>query len=141
MNELLLEFTRDLFKIPSHQNKDGTENSRYHEQLRWWSMKIAAGVSMTFIGLVLTTAMSYGLLFGDGFARAEGTKNIEAELIAEKLEKVETALCMNRGDEQLLARRRELQSRYRMVNKGEPYDIPECSLLLKILPASGATPQ
>lgn len=60
-----------------------------------------------------------------------GVQSIQVSQLEEKLEKTEAALCMNRGDDGLLARRRELRELYQKVS-GKQYDAPSCDLLLKI---------
>lgn len=61
----------------------------------------------------------------------QGVTSIQVSQLEEKMEKTESALCMNRGDYGLLERRRELRDMYQRLT-GKQYDAPTCDLLLKI---------
>lgn len=60
-----------------------------------------------------------------------GVQQIQVRQLEEKLEKTETALCMDRGNSGLLERRRELRDQYWNLTKTN-YDTPSCDLLLRL---------
>lgn len=61
----------------------------------------------------------------------QGVQSIQVSQLEEKLEKTETALCMNRGDPGLLERRRELREQYEKLT-GHTHTSAPCELLVKL---------
>lgn len=104
--------------------------------LRWsWAITVVGWVNacawLWAVGLAGVVGISS---LGGGFARAETVDKIQAELLAEKIERVETIICMTgdgQADRQILDYRRTLRDAYQTA-AGRPYDTPPCSLLLKI---------
>jgi hypothetical protein len=134
MLEILGQLASGLFKVPKFKNKDGTENLDYEELSIAWRLRVAGAIVLlggSVSMLALFAALAMGWVGSMGFARASEVNDVRADLLAERIEKVERALCMDRFDPQLITLRRELQDEYRK-RKGSDYSVPNCTVLLKI---------
>lgn len=135
MLEIFGRLSSALFKIPQHKNSDGTLNVNYEEQSILWRLRVAGAIVVLgaiVLGLVGFAALSLGVIGNMGFARAAEVSEVRADLIAQRIEKIDRAMCMERQiDQELVNLRRELQDEYRKL-KGEFYDVPRCEVLLKI---------
>ena len=102
------------------------------------------GVLMMAPGWVSLGLVAYIEFWQIGPAQADAIslkEDVTALLRSQKevrLEAAFTALCMNPGDAEVLARIRNLQDEYRKLTRsdkepqGHPYPPPDCSLLMKI---------
>ncbi len=118
------------FEPPTYDLNLSTEEGRRMHQ---WRTNIAASVTLIMYTLGIFIVWSVGLIpyFGGGFARADESRETRAELLAQKIEEVETVLCMEEPDASLLAYNRQLRDEYRKLIGRDP-DVPACAVLLKL---------
>lgn len=119
MIDLLKAFTIGLFSLPETP-----------EELTLWRLKLVTGITVLIGAVTLHQLNAYGFI-GEGFARALDVKDVQAELVAREIDRVDTALCMQAGDQQLLNYLRSLENDYRSAS-GREYSHKTCDLLLSL---------
>lgn len=101
------------------------------DALAVWRLLMAG----TLIALLFSTAVhiawACGLLGDSGFAHAADVNAVRTHQLEEELDKWYTTLCMEPGNQAVLALIREIQDEYREIN-GEDYTPPSCDLLIKL---------
>jgi len=108
-------------------------NTPEGRRMAQWRTNLATVTTLQLYVMVVLIVWMFGFVpyFGGGFARAGELTEVRAEQLAEKIESVEAALCMDQSDAQLVNYRRELRREYRDL-KGHEYDAPPCEVLLKL---------
>lgn len=92
---------------------------------------MAAVTSATAIAVAVLSLRIYGV-YGEPFAASKDLNDVKAGQLEAKIEKYQTALCMNPGDPALLELVRELQRQYwDITSPHRHYDTPSCDVLFK----------
>ena len=118
------------FEPPTADLNLGTEEGR---RMLQWRTNIAVGITVLIYAFLVFSVWSLGFVpyFGGGFARADESRETRAELLAQKIQEVETVLCMEEVDAVLANYSRQLREEYRKLTGRDP-DIPPCSVLLRL---------
>lgn len=98
-----------------------------------WRTNVAAVITILGYGFLISVVWSLGFVpyFGGGFARADEVRETRAELLVQKIEEVETVLCMEEPDAVLAQYARQLRDEYRKLTGREP-EVPPCAVLLRL---------
>lgn len=132
IGRLVQWLARALFRIPRLYNDDGSENVNYAADAEVWRLKVAGGLVLMSLSNIALFAIVGWLILTT--ARAGDVDEVKAQMIAEKIEKVSTTICMAEPgtiDVQLRAYQQRLQETYRDLTM-EYYDAPPCEILLKL---------
>lgn len=108
-------------------------NTEAGRRMMRWRTNIAGFITLLCYAFLVSVTWSIGFVpyFGGGFARAQEVRDVKAELVARKIEEIETVLCMEQPSQQLMEYRRRLRDEYRELTGREP-DVPPCEVLLKL---------
>lgn len=127
--DLAKALTSEILHVPNAVKDDGTPDPGYGPKAYRWRLKMATVTSVTFFAVALHMANVYGVI-GEGFASAKDVKDIRSGQLEPRIEKYQTALCMNPGQQELLDLLRELQRQYKEIT-GHNYETPSCDVLFK----------
>jgi len=101
--------------------------------------RLTVSLSIAAIGLWILWALGIASWIGSpGLARADEVEKlagqvgeVQASLLADKIDAISTKLCMESFDAQLVEYRRALQEQFYEV-KGRFHESPPCEILLKL---------